>query len=345
MLRAALAVKQDGIFLVGVEVRREDFPGGHLLAVGGGNRYLVHLAEFQLGEEFLVDFGDVFHLTAGYEADFLGTLHGVAHGDDVAVGELVNAAVVPVAGTFCEFVDFFIGKSYAEDGFDAVAIAVEDYRLAVGSPGEAFRPAVPAVGEVLGRCDVRRLGIDYHEAFLVALELGGLHGEPCYLGAVGREGGVGVVAVVALGDAGGLAACYVIEVEVRVGGEGIVFAGEFTRHVDKLLRVGTPCEGIGGSEGAHRAFEGLTLHDVLYVGKFGAVEVGQEGVGYFGDPLVPVLVHEVVDDAARSLGQSGIEGGVLVLFEDGGAEYHLFAVGGDYETFHTFFNRGNALSS
>ena len=51
---------------------------------------------------------------------------------------------------------------------------------------------------------------------------------------------------------------------------------------------------------------GLILHYILYVLHTVAVEIGQEGVGDFGDPFVPVLVHEVVDDACVGFGEVGI---------------------------------------
>ena len=67
-----------------------------------------------------------------------------------------------------------------------------------------------------------------------------------------------------------------------------------------------PGERLNAAEGLHWSLVGLVGHDVLEPGHFAVGEVADKGVGYFGHPLVPVLIHQVVDNTARGLGQVGV---------------------------------------
>ena len=76
-LRAAFAEEQGGVFLVWVEIGRENDPCEHVLAVGGLHPTLLYLAERKLGEDVVVFAGNLCNH---------GFLHILARGDDVDVG-------------------------------------------------------------------------------------------------------------------------------------------------------------------------------------------------------------------------------------------------------------------
>ena len=69
-----------------------------------------------------------------------------------------------------------------------------------------------------------------------------------------------------------------------------------------------------------------------------AGEIGDEGVGNFGDPFIPMFVHEVVDDAGIGLGEVGIYilSGAAIFY--GGDKEHFGAVGRHGEACHTVFH-------
>ena len=142
------------------------------------------------------------------------------------------------------------------------------------------------------------------------------HRQPRQRFSVGREGGVGVVAHHALGQVARCPGGDVVEVEIGVCRDGILLSGFLARGVDEALAVGRPCERLHSAEGLHGRFVGLVFHYVDDVDDLAAGEVGEEGVGHLGDPFVPVLIHKVVDDAARCLRKVGIGvGGCAAVFD------------------------------
>ena len=332
LLRAALAVEDGGILLSGVELGRINHPHEHLLAVGGGHHALLHGGHVELGEDVAVDVGEgsndgSFLALEGDELKLVGAQHAVVHGNEAVVayggeGGEIGALVGELADGLCLHIN-------GEHGNHALVGSDEIDALAVGRPCELVDGVVPVGGDIaLLGC----VAVEDEEAVAVALVAVVLHREPCQALAVGREGGHGVVAEHAFGEVVGLACGEVIEVEVGVGGDGVLSAGLLAGDVDEHLAVGAPGEGLHTAEGLHGSFEGFVGHDVAEVGDGLAVEVADERMGNFGDPFVPVLVHEVVDDAAGGLGKVGIDvgGGAGIL--DIAYHHHFLAVGRDEES-------------
>jgi hypothetical protein len=67
-------------------------------------------------------------------------------------------------------------------------------------------------------------------------------------------------------------------------------------------------------------------------------------VGDFGHPLVPVLVHEVVDYTAGGIGQVFIEVLGLAHELDGGDDHDFLFVRREKEAFHAFFKFGHLFA-
>ena len=205
------------------------------------------------------------------------------------------------------------------------------------------------------RVDVRGVGLA--EEFLLAclavqdeqtvpvgLVAVALHALPGDVAAVGRVLGIGVISHVSFGDVARLLAGQVVDVDVRVGGDGVVQSRLLAAGVGPLLAVGAPGQLLDASPGLHGAFVGLAFEDVLHVADGRAVKVGNERVGGSGHPFVPVLVHQVGDDDARRLVQVGI----FVLralygFHLGDKE-QLLAVGAEGEAFDVTVVVGNPAS-
>ncbi len=76
------------------------------------------------------------------------------------------------------------------------------------------------------------------------------------------------------------------------------------------------------------------------MGELVAGHVCHEGMGHAFHPVVPVLVHEIVDDAARCLRQIGISVGSRLAGLHLLDEEHLFAVGREGEPFNVFLQMG-----
>ena len=231
--------------------------------------------------------------------------------------------------------------------------------LAVGRPKEGIYAAVEAF------CDVTLLaGTQFVDAKAraVAFIAVALHAAPRNVLAVGREQGiliiadVGILAVLRIdglilqaASVVALARCRptfgfaevargfrrdVVEKNITVGGGGVVAAYFFTTGVSDLSAVGTPCQLFVAAEGHHGRFEGFALEKVYVHGDFRAVEVGQERMGCGSDVLIPVLVHQIIDDHAGGFGEVFLfrgNGGVLGDFFD---EDHALAVGREEEILH-----------
>ena len=126
----------------------------------------------------------------------------------------------------------------------------------------------------------------------------------------------------------------VVEEDVAVGGSGIVAACFLATGVSNLSTVGTPSQLFVTAERHHGRFERLAFQQILLHRDLLPVEVGQERVGRRGDVLIPVLVHQIVDDHTGGLGKvfffRGDRGVLFHLFD----ENHAFAVGREEEVLH-----------
>ena len=342
-LRAAFAIEQGGVFLLRVELGRVDDPYEHVLLVGGLYPALLHASHLQLVVDVAVllrQLAALGILVAGggagcHDVDFVGLAHAVARGDEVVAAEC-DAAVVVQA----------FGQADGLFAFTPVVQAeAVDLRGAVPRGGEVEgrvrRPDVAVhvgVETGIGAELLVLLQVEHVEAVAVALVAVAGHALPGDVASVGRELRVGVVALVlvslgreadALDDRGsgqgflylqgyhlldsrvfaevkGAVRLQVIEIDVRVGGHGIGQSRLLAAGVGNLLAVGAPCQLLDAAERFHGAFVGFAFQQVADVADFVTVEVGHEGMGCRGGPLVPMLVHQVVHDDAACLGQVGV---------------------------------------
>ncbi len=304
-MRTALTVKQAGIFRCDVKSLGLDNPHQHLLAVGSRHHAALHRWHGQLCEYIVVDsseLGDV--AGCGVDRENLVRIeHGVAHGHEPAVGCRQQGGIVAFSAG--DLSDLGVGQSDVEYGHHAIFVGPEVETASVRGPCYIVDGIVPFGSEV---CFGTRSHVEEKYAVLVAFISVVLHAEPCQSVAVGREHRIGVVAHHALGEVSCLAGGKVVDVEVGVGGQGILHAGFLAAHIDELTAVGTPCKGFHPAERLHGSFiEGLVGHDVGHLANGRTVEIGDERMRDFRDPFVPVLVHHVVYDAAGGLGQIRID--------------------------------------
>ena len=148
--------------------------------------------------------------------------------------------------------------------------------------------------------------VEHTEAVAVALVSVALHALPGNVLAIRTEGGIGVVAghhvatvalfPVFLAEIGGDACLYIIKVYVGVGRDAVGKACLLAAGVGNELSVGAPGELLHTAEGLHGRFVRLAFEDVFGFAHLVAIERGHVGVGDCLYPLVPMLVHEVVDD-------------------------------------------------
>ena len=104
-LRAAFTEEEGGVLLVGVELRRINHPGQHLLAVGGLHPAGFHFAHFQLVVDLLVFCGQLHCFCKSvavartvYGIDFVAHAHGVALGDEFVSAKGERGIVVHAVG-------------------------------------------------------------------------------------------------------------------------------------------------------------------------------------------------------------------------------------------------------
>ena len=97
----------------------------------------------------------------------------------------------------------------------------EEEALAIGRPLELIYIVLEAVGEegLLSRLQI--LDEETLEVSFVAVTL---HADPADTLAIGREAGVGIIAAHPLGDIASLPRGEVIEIDIGIGGEGVLHA-------------------------------------------------------------------------------------------------------------------------
>ena len=227
----------------------------------------------------------------------------MTHGDNGLVVDRCERRIVGHIRTRGHHPHLLGGGIYGENGSHAKIGGKEIERFPVGIPCNGIGGIIP----VFGKVGFRAGGHVHHEdAVLVAFIAVMFHREPCQPAAVGRETGICVIAHHPFGEIACGGRCKVVEIEVAVGGYGIFHAGLLARHVHQRTAVGAPCERFDAAQWFHWRFVRLAVHDVDNVFDAVAGEIGDEGVGNFGDPFIPMLVHEVVDDAGIGLGEVGI---------------------------------------
>ena len=194
-LRAAFAEEQGGVFLVWVEIGRENDPCEHVLAVGGLHPTLLYLAERKLGEDVVVFAGNLcYH----------GFLHILARGDDVDVGGRGEALacgeqLLAVVGEGYAAVVCLVVGNLTNGAFQVYLIHIDasvpyaDERegLGVGVPAECVDVGVERGADIVFLACGEVVDAKAVEVCLVAVAS---HRLPCHIASVGRELWVLVVA-------------------------------------------------------------------------------------------------------------------------------------------------------
>ncbi len=234
--------------------------------------------------------------------NLVGFAHGVAHAI-VGVADAGAGYEVVLAGG--EAGDFALEVGEVEHGCSVPYCA--EYEGVVVFPVVCVHVGVEPFGEPTHFTCFEVLD---HQAVLVALVAVACHTEPCNILTVRRIGRVGVVACVGGSDVLVQFGIKVVEVDVGVGGDGIVEACFLAAGVGYLLPVGTPCELLNTAKGFHGTLVGCAVENVHDIADYQlsaiVAEVAQEGVRCCFRPLVPVLVHEVVHHAPRGKRQVGV---------------------------------------
>ena len=366
-LRSALAEEQCRILLVRVEVWRQYYPYLHLLAVGSLHPALLHLAHLELVVERLVLEGELLHLCLLRvlawcdDVELVSLRDAVARSENLArVAEhLERTEVHPVVGELAN-IAVEVGLVHV---YTSVPAAYEVEIARVGRPAESVYVRVEHLGHVSLLAGEE---IVYAEAVAVALVSVALHRLPSHVLAIGRELRVGVVAHVIVGtlmvealvllglcrvvgerlvasrlaEVLCLAGLYIVEIYVRVGRSGVVYARLLAACVGYRLRVGAPSELLCASERCHRALERFALDDVCAVADAIGSDVSHEGVSNGLHVVVPVAVVEVGDETTRSQRQVvGVLLDALVIGERLD-ENHLLFVGREDVALDIYFRLG-----
>ncbi len=159
-----------------------------------------------------------------------------------------------------------------------------------------------------------RLEVVDEQALLVRFVAGALHRAEGQPAAVGRPDGVFVVADhrvalrIVLADVRRLLCLQVVDVDVRVGRDGVGSAGQRLAGVGQLAAVGRPGDFGHVEVGGQRSVPAGLGHDVGAGRRLAAVEPGDEDVTVVAlVPVVPVADHQVVVDAGPGVGQVGVD--------------------------------------
>ena len=345
-LGTAFAEEECGIGLGGVVVVGVDKPNEHVFAIDGLDPMFFGFAHADLAEDLGVDVGELgaglLGAIEGIAEDFGGVLHGYLVGVDVVVP---HAEAIDIVAVFGDLAD---GLGVDVEGEDLVHAAIHDdgdELSVVGAPGDGADTVVE-VGGIVGHF----VGFEVvnHEAEFIALVAVVFHAFPGELGAVVREDGVLVVAHDAVGDVGGFARGDVVNEDVAIGAEGVVFAGFLAAGVGYAGAVGREVELLDAAPRTHGALVGVVgTNDIDSAAEVDAIaiEISEIDVGVFINPVVPMTVHEVFVDAASGLVEAGEEGLDVGIAADGdvGDVDDLFAVGGDFEAFEAGFDGGDNL--
>ena len=303
-LRAAEADQHGGIFFGRIELRRIDHPGQHLLVIGGADPALLQRDRRELLQNPVVLVGELRPAAVGRgDRDNLrrpqhravGGQQAVAHQPQAAEVHPVTLRELAAGGGGqvgeADLLEPFHRGGEPEAGGGGVP---EDSACVILEGGAQFR--LDAGGEV-----------HHEEALLVGLIAVAGHADPRDLAAVRREERFGVVARHALGKVLTGAGGDIIEVDVGVGGEGVLAAGQLAAGVGDLAAVRAEVELLDAAEGLGGQFERRTVQQVAALAQLLAVKGGEIRVRNALHEVVPVAVHHPGDGAGRGLGNIRID--------------------------------------
>ena len=110
---------------------------------------------------------------------------------------------------------------------------------------------------------------------------------------------------------------YIVQINVGIGRYRIVPPCFLAACIGDVSPVGRPCQLLYASEGLHRTFKGFAFEDVPAFAYALGRHFSDEGMRGVHHVVVPMLVHQVVNDHAGGKGQ------VLVVGGDGSMLRHL----------------------
>ncbi len=348
-LRTAQADLDGGIFLGRIELWRIKDPGEHLAAVGGRDHPGLGLVLVQLVQDAGVLEGQLMDGVVIDSDQFGREIHGAVGRQEGSVlqhGERGSEVEPQARGGEADEGRLRSGN-HVEDALDTLHEGIEVEGLPVGRPDRAVGIVVKPGGQVPDVLDGRIGGlplpfrrindIGQHQADLVGLVAVTGHGEPGDLAAVGAPDGDGVVAA-GHRDDGGLAGEDAVDVDLGVGGEGILLPRLFLAGVGDVTAVRAPGEILDAAVRGVREVERDVgpAQDVQAFGDDAVRERGDEGMVQVGGPVVPVAVHQVLGGIGvglvqRRIGIRGTPDGA----RDGAHEHELGAVRGEGELIDT----------
>ena len=167
---------------------------------------------------------------------------------------------------------------------------------------------------------VVRIYVADHKSLLVSLISVSCHRNPGDVPAVSAPYGIGVIAA-AHADLDSAAALDIINVDVGVGAEGVFLTRLFAAGVYYVASVGRPVELLYAAErfGWELVrFVSEYVHGVLLADKLLAQRC-HIAAGSFGNPVVPVTVHQVLCGVGTGLveGRIAVRRGTYCLVFDG----------------------------
>ena len=344
-LRTAQADLDGGILLGRVKLRRIENPGEHLAAVGGRDHPGFGLVLVQLVQDVRVLEGELMDGVVIDRHQFGREVHGAVGGEEGTVlqhGER-SAEVEPEArGGQADEGRLGSGDD-VEDALESFHEGIEIEGLAIGRPDGAVGIVIKSGGQVHDVLDggIRGLSLPFrgiddigqHEADLVGLVTVAGHGKPGDLAAVGAPDGDGVIAA-GHRDDGGLAGEDAVDVDFRIGGEGVFLPRLLLAGVGDIAAVRAPAEVL---DAAVRAVRELELHvgtaqDVQSFGNHAVRERSDEGMADVLHPVVPVAVHQVLGRIGIGLVQERVRvHGAFHVAVDRAHEHELSAVRGKGE--------------
>ena len=300
-LRTTLAVEQRRVLLRRVKVGRQDHPYEHLLAIGRLNPAFLYLTHRDLVVDRLVDGRDMLHSTrCRVDSEELGRHRDAGHlGGNLLTGHREGVDVVI---TLREDLYLAIVPCYAADLVRSLDRG-DEVELLVTVPHHV-RGVVVEIGRQVAH--LLRVQLIDKQTLLVRLVAGTTHRTEGNRAVIGRPYGIFVIAghhiaclLRGFADVFGLLRGYVVEVDVRIGRDGIGGAGE------RLTRVGQYRAGVVPADLGHIEVGGqrsiprcLCTDDVAPFGQLAIRQVGYEDVAMVALlPIVPVAYHQVIVDA------------------------------------------------
>ena len=315
-LRTALAVEQRRIFLCGVEVGRQDHPNEHLLVVGGLDPALLDTTHRNVVVDGLIDVRQLSDSTLSVNRIELSSRRDGRDLGNHLLAHLRKGVDVVIA--LGQHLDLARSNSHAANLMRSLDRCDEVDRL-LALPNYVCGVVV----EALGYIDKRLLGavID-QQTILVALVARTAHRADSNLAIVGRPNGILVVAThrrhnaqtgilhglltyeVTFADVACLATLQVINIDVRVGRNGILGA----RHrLAGICQRGTGvvprdlgCVEVGCQRGIPSSLRADDVDRIRDACR--SVEVGNEDVAVVAlVPIAPMASHQIVVDTSLRL--------------------------------------------